>query len=234
MYPFAARMVEQRKLRHVNKNGLSRLMEFGVEITGRQKKLTLKMALISDILREADYWAGIDGADLIGREQVDKAIRHKKFRSSLYEEKMQEHITDGYIHIETEGERVGQINGLSVISLGDYMFGRPSRITVSLSLGRQGVVDIERESKLAGNIHTKGILIMEGYLRGKYATERPLSLSASVVFEQSYGMVDGDSASGAELYALISAISGVSAPAEFCRYRSNKPAWGNSTDRRRQ
>ncbi|MEW5722995.1 MAG: ATP-binding protein [Thermodesulfobacteriota bacterium] len=206
---FAAKIVDQRGLRHVDKTGLARLMEYGVEVAGRQKKLTLQMSLIRDILREADYWAAEDGVALIGREQVDKAVRHKKLRSNLVEDRMQEFILDGYVNVETDGFKVGQINGLSVYDLGDHSFGRPSRITAAISLGRQGVVNIDRESKLSGNLHTKGVLIMEGYLRGHYALDRPLSLSATLVFEQSYGLVDGDSASAAELFALLSRLSNV-------------------------
>ncbi len=118
-------------------------------------------------------------------------------------------ITLGNIKIDTDGHRIGQVNGLSVYLLGDYQFGRPSRITANISLGKEGVVDIDRESKLSGNIHTKGVMILSGYLKGKYASDKPLSLSASITFEQSYGMVDGDSASGAELLALLSALAQV-------------------------
>jgi predicted ATP-dependent protease len=202
-------MVKQRGLLHVNKTGLARLMEYGVETAGRQKKLTLQMAVIRDVLREADYWAREEGCETIGCEHVDNAIRHKKFRSNLVEYRMQEHMLDGYVNVDTDGAKVGQINGLSVYNLGDYMFGRPSRITASVSLGRQGVVAIDRESKMSGSIHTKGVLIMEGYLKNRYAVNRPLSLSASLVFEQSYGMVDGDSASVAELIVLLSRIAEV-------------------------
>ena len=206
---FAGRVVQETGIRHVDGSGLARLIEYGVEIAGRQKKLTLKMALLRDILREADYWAEMDQADMVSRQHVDEAIRHKKTRSSLPEENMREFLLDGYINIETSGTRVGQINGLSVYDLGDHSFGVPTRITASISLGRQGLIDIDRESKLSGSIHTKGVLIMEGYLRGRYAADRPLTLAASLVFEQSYGQVDGDSASAAELFALLSSISGV-------------------------
>lgn len=212
---FAAQVVEQRDLLHVDKTGLSRLLEYGVEVAGRKKKLTLKMALISDILREANYWANHNGGGFITRDNVDKAIKQKKFRSSLSEDKMQEFLLDGYINVDTSGSRVGQINGLSVFDLGDYSFGRPSRITASLSLGRQGVTAIDRESKLSGAIHTKGVLIMEGYLKGRYSQDAPLSLSASIVFEQSYGMVDGDSASAAELIVLLSRLAEVPLRQDF-------------------
>lgn len=204
---FAAKMVDQKGLKQVDKTGLSRLLEYGVEVAGRQSKLTLKMAMIRDILREADYWASEDGAEMISREQVNKAIKQKKFRSSLPEEKLRDFLLDGYVNVDTSGMKTGQINGLSVYDMGDYSFGRPSRITASVSSGRPGVLAIDRESKLSGNIHTKGILIMQGYLKAKYDLKKPASMSASLVFEQSYGMVDGDSASAAELYVLLSAIS---------------------------
>ena len=206
---FVAQMERQLELRPVDKTGLARLLEYGAEVAGRQKKLTLKMALIRDILREAEYWADEEKAGKISRDHVDQAIKHKKFRSALPEEKMQEFIQDGYVNIITTGTTTGQINGLSVFDLGDYSFGRPSRITAGISLGRQGVVAIDRESKMSGNIHTKGVLIMEGYLRSRYTPNQPLSLSASLVFEQSYGMIDGDSASAAELYVLLSALADV-------------------------
>ena len=138
-----------------------------------------------------------------------RAVEEKIFRSNLYEEKLQEMIALGNFKIETEGYRIGQVNGLSVYPMGDYQFGRPSRITANCSLGKDGVVDIDRESKLSGNIHTKGVMILSGYLKGKYASDKPLSLSASITFEQSYGMVDGDSASGAELLALLSVLAQV-------------------------
>ena len=206
---FAGRVVQETGIRHIDSTGLARLIEYGVEIAGRQKKLTLKMALLRDILREADYWAEMAQSQMISRRHMDEAIRHKKTRSSLPEDNMREFLLDGYVNIETSGERVGQINGLSVYDLGDYAFGVPSRITASISLGRQGLINIDRESKLSGSIHTKGVLIMEGYLRGRYASDRPLTLAASLVFEQSYGQVDGDSASAAELFALLSSLSGL-------------------------
>ena len=144
---------------------------------------------------------------MIRGEDVEKAIGEKIFRSNLYEEKIQEAISLGDLKIETDGFQTGRINGLSIYSLGDYFFGRPSRITANISLGKEGVVNIERESKLSGNLHTKGVMILSGYLKEKYAQDKPLSLSASLAFEQSYGMVDGDSASGAELLALLSALA---------------------------
>jgi predicted ATP-dependent protease len=204
---FAARVVGQDGLLDVDKTGLARLLEYGAEVAGRQSKLTLKMAQVQDILREADVWARDNDAALISRDHVDQAIRHRKYRSSLPEDRLQEYLLEGYINVATTGLEIGQINGLSVYDLGDYQFGRPSRITASVAVGRKGVVNIDRESKLSGNLHTKGLLIMESYLRSLYAVRRPLSLAASLVFEQSYGRVDGDSASAAELFALLSELA---------------------------
>lgn len=205
---YMARSCRDRKLLPLHKSGAARLIEYSSELTGRNFKLSLQLAEINDLIQEAHYWAVQGQSPLIKADHVEKAVEEKIFRANLYEEKIQEMIALGNYKIETEGYRVGQVNGLSVYLLGDYQFGRPSRITANCSLGKDGVVDIDRESKLSGNIHTKGVMILSGYLRGKYASDKPLSLSASIAFEQSYGMVDGDSASGAELLALLSVLAG--------------------------
>jgi predicted ATP-dependent protease len=140
---------------------------------------------------------------------VKKAIEEKIYRSKIIQEKIQEMIKRGIILIDTDAEKVGQVNGLSVMGLGDFAFGNPSRVTASIGLGREGVVDIEREAKMGGPIHTKGVLILSGYLNEKYARDKPLSLSARLVFEQNYEGVEGDSASSTELYAILSALSGL-------------------------
>jgi predicted ATP-dependent protease len=163
----------------------------------------------SDIIREGNYYAGLDNAPLITGNYIEKAIDEKFYRSNLIQEKIREYIERGIFLIDTEGEKVGQVNGLSVMSLGDFEFGRPSRVTASIGLGRSGIMDIEREAALGGPIHTKGVMILGGYLNQKYAQDKPLSLSARLVFEQSYGGVDGDSASSTELYALLSVLSGL-------------------------
>jgi predicted ATP-dependent protease len=204
---YMAQCCQERRLRPMHKTGAARLIEYSSELTGRNFKLSLRMAEINDLLQEADYWSGQAGSPVIRGEDVEKALGEKIFRSNLYEEKIQEAISLGDLKIETEGSQAGRINGLSIYSLGDYFFGRPARITANISLGREGVVNIERESKLSGNLHTKGVMILSGYLKEKYAQDKPLSLSASLAFEQSYGMVDGDSASGAELLALLSALA---------------------------
>ena len=196
-------------LRHVTNDGVARVLEYSMEVTGDREKLTLKLADVSDLLKEANYYADVDKSDLINSEHVQKAIEKKRFRASLYEEKVQELVKKDIFWVETEGHKVGQVNGLSILMTGDHEFGKPSRITATISLGKGGVVDIDREAKLSGNIHTKGVMILSSYLKEKFAHNKPLSLSASLCFEQSYGMIDGDSASSTELYVLLSAISGV-------------------------
>ncbi len=206
---YMARCCRKRKLPPIHKSGAARLIEYSAGLVGRNFKLSLKLAEIDDLIQEAAYWATQVQSPAIMAEHVEKAIEEKIFRANLYEEKLQEMIALGDIKIETDGSRIGQVNGLSVYQLGDYNFGRPSRITATTSLGKEGVVDIDRESKLSGNLHTKGVLILNGYLKGKYALDKPLSLSASLAFEQSYGLVDGDSASGAELLALLFSLAQV-------------------------
>ncbi len=196
-------------LKDIDKTGAARLIEYASELAECREKLSLKVTDMEDLLMEADFWAGRSGASSIGREHVQKAIDEKKYRSSLYQEHLQELLLKDIIKVATTGTATGQINGLAVYNMGDYTFGKPSRITVNISLGKDGVVNIEREAELSGKIHTKGVMILAGYLMSKFVREKPLSLTATICFEQSYGMIDGDSASGAELFALLSAISGV-------------------------
>jgi predicted ATP-dependent protease len=164
---------------------------------------------IADLIREASYWARKEGRDQVARESVLRAVQEKTYRSNRVEERMQELFEDGTILCDTDGVEVGQINGLSVMTIGDYQFGRPSRVTARVFLGKAGMVNIEREVKLSGPIHDKGVLILTGYLGGKFAQDQPLSISASICFEQSYEGVEGDSASSTELYALLSALAEV-------------------------
>jgi lon-related putative ATP-dependent protease len=199
----------EEKLLPVHKTGMARLVEYAGELAGNQEKLTLQLSEVLDALKEANYWAKNDTHEVIFGTDVDKAIEEKTYRSDLPEEKMQEFIEEGMLFIETRGKVVGQVNGLSVYALGDHAFGRPSRITATIALGKEGVVAIDRESQLSGNIHTKGVMILAGYLKSHFAQDKPLTLSASLAFEQSYGMVEGDSASGAELLALLSALADV-------------------------
>jgi ATP-dependent Lon protease len=204
---FIRKICDEDKLRHFDNTGIAAVVEYGVRITGRQKKLSTRFHLIADLLREANYWAEKDGSDVVTEKHVDKANEKRVYRVNLIEEKIQEMIDDGTILIDSDGMVVGQVNSLSVYNLGDYMFGKPSRITAKTSLGKAGIINIEREAEMSGPIHNKGVYILTGYLRGKYAQDKPITMSASLCFEQSYSGVEGDSASSTEIYALLSSIS---------------------------
>jgi lon-related putative ATP-dependent protease len=206
---FICTLCKKEGLSHLKSSAVAKVIEYGSRLAGDRDKLTTKFSEISNIVSEADFYAKQEGKELIEDEHIIKAIEEKYYRSNLIQEKIQEMISEGTILISTRGKMVGQVNGLSVVDTGDYAFGRPSRVTVTIGMGKAGIIDIERETKLGGPIHTKGVLILSGYLAEKYAVERPLNLSARVVFEQSYSGVDGDSASSAELYAMLSAISGI-------------------------
>jgi len=206
---FIRKICDEDKLRPFDRKGVAAVVEHGVRITGRQKKISTRFHLIADLLREANYWAEKEGSDVVTGKHVDKAIEKKNYRVNLIEEKIQEMIDDGTILIDSDGMVVGQVNGLSVYNLGDYMFGKPSRITAKTSLGKAGIINIEREAEMSGPIHNKGVYILAGYLRGQYAQDKPITMSASLCFEQSYSGVEGDSASSTEVYALLSSISGL-------------------------
>ncbi len=208
--PFvAARVRERPGLKHFHKSALARLAEYAAELTGDQKKLSARFSDLMTIVREASYWAEREGARFVKAEHVERAIAEKYYRNNLMEEKIHELIARGDILVDTRGERVGCVNGLSVLQLTDFSFGRPTRITANVFTGKEGVLNVEREAALSGKIHSKGVLILKGWLGEKFAIARPLSLSASITFEQSYSKIDGDSASITELYALISALAGV-------------------------
>ncbi|MBI1864684.1 MAG: AAA family ATPase, partial [Nitrospirae bacterium] len=170
-------------------------------------KVSLRFSEIADIIREASHWAHAEGRAVVAKPDVRKTIDERRYRSNLIEEKIQELYEEGTLLVTVEGTAVGQVNGLSVFDLGDYAFGRPTRITARTHLGRAGVVNIEREGRMSGRTHSKGVMILTGYLGGRYAQEKPLSLTGTLAFEQTYGEVHGDSASAAELYALLSAIT---------------------------
>jgi lon-related putative ATP-dependent protease len=204
-----ARFCEEEGLRHVNRTGVARLLEYSMEVAGSRDKMTLKLGAIADVIREANYWAVQENRRHIHASHVEKAIEKKIYRSNLVEERMQEMIKKDIFWIETDGQKVGQINGLAILQTGDHMFGKPGRITANVSMGKEGVITIDRESRLSGNIHTKGVIILSSYLREHFAHNKPLALTASLCFEQTYGMVDGDSASSTELFALLSAIADV-------------------------
>ena len=202
-----AAQVAHEGLRHLDRSGVARVVEHGARMAGDAEKLTTHMASIVDLVREADYWAGVENADTIAAKHVQDAINAKIYRSDRYRERLQEEIQRGTLVIETEGSRVGQINGLAVLQLDSYSFGRPSRITASISLGKGEFVDIERHVELGGPLHSKGVMILESFLSARFGQDGPLALSARITFEQSYGGVDGDSASSTELYAMLSALA---------------------------
>ncbi len=206
---FIATMTEQEKLLPFSRDAVAEVVDHAARLAEKKGKLSLRFSDLSDLVYEASYWAGTAGAKTVAAEHVDRALDAKVYRANLLEERIQELLTDGTILVDVAGAVAGQVNGLSVYDLGDFSFGKPSRITARAYLGKSGVVDIEREAKLSGRIYNKGVLILTGYLGGTYAQERPLSLSASLAFEQSYGDIEGDSASTAELVALLSAVAGV-------------------------
>jgi ATP-dependent Lon protease len=206
---FIRKICDEEKLRPFDKSGIAGVVEYGVRLAGRQKKLSTRFHLIADLLREANYWALKEGSEVVKDIHIDKAIEKKVYRLNLIEEKIQEMIDDGTILIDSDGMVVGQVNGLSVYNLGDYMFGKPSRITVKTSMGKAGIINIEREVEMSGPIHNKGVYILAGYLRGRYAQDKPITMSASICFEQSYSGVEGDSASSTEIYGLLSSLSGL-------------------------
>ncbi|MEW6145886.1 MAG: ATP-binding protein [Thermodesulfobacteriota bacterium] len=207
---FIKSICERDNLNPFDRSGLETVIEYSSRLSGDQRKLSVQLGSITKILKEADYWAKLESSDgLTKRPHVEKAIEEKIYRSNMVEEKIQELIAKGILLVDTEGTVTGQINGLAVYNMGDYAFGKPSRITCETFMGTEGVVNIERKSRMSGNIHDKGVLILSGYLGAKYAQNKPLSLSASIGFEQSYETIDGDSASAAELIVLLSSLSGV-------------------------
>lgn len=202
-------LCREQNLRHLDRTGVARILEYSMERTEDREKLTLELGDISDLIKEANYYAGLEQSEFIQGEHVEKAIEKRLFRSNLLEERIRELVEKDILWVETDGAKVGQINGLSILWTGDHEFGKPNRITATVSVGREGVVAIERESKMSGNLHTKGVMILTSFLKERFAHNKPLSLSATLTFEQSYGMVEGDSASSTELYALLSALGGV-------------------------
>ncbi len=214
---FISRICRTEKLMHFDKSGVAAVIEFAARRAGKQDKLWTRFSDIADLLREAHFWASQqkdgngsrdrNGRRLVNREDVRKSLDSLMERNNLVEEKIQEMIEQDVLMIDTTGERVGQVNGLSVYDIGYHSFGRPTRITAAVGAGKAGITSIERDSNLSGKIHDKGVATLSGYLRENFAKEKPLSLTASIAFEQSYGGVDGDSASSTELYAILSSLS---------------------------
>ncbi len=206
---FISGCCEECDLHHFDRTGVARVVEYASRMVADQEKLSSRFAQIKELVHEAEYWSRKNGVELVSAQHVEKAIEERTFRHNLPDERIREMMNKGTIMIDVDGEVVGQVNGLSIYMLGDVTFGKPSRITCNTFLGKGGVINIERESQLSGRIHDKGVLILSGYMGWKYAQDTPLSLSASLCFEQSYEGVEGDSASSTELYALLSSLSGI-------------------------
>jgi len=206
---FLCKLCNKEKLRHFDKTGLAAILEYSSRLAENQEKLSLLFGKIANIAREANYWAKIQNNQYITRENVEKALEEMEYRNNIIEDKISEMIREGTLYIDTEGAKVGQVNGLSVYHYGEFIFGKPSRITAQTFMGNKGVINIEREAKLSGKTHDKGVLILSGYLGGKYGEKTPLTLYATLTFEQSYSYVEGDSASAAELFAILSSLSGL-------------------------
>ncbi len=205
---FLSAQVRDLGLRHFDAGAVGRVIEHGARLAESRDWLTTRFVEIAGLAAEASHWASKDGCELVGAEHVERAIERKVRRSDLIEQRLLEMVAEGTLMLDLDGERVGQVNGLSVLDLGDYAFGRPVRITASAGPGRGALVSIERETELSGHIHDKGFLILSGYLRERYGGERRLALAANLTFEQSYEQIDGDSAASAELYALLSELAG--------------------------
>jgi lon-related putative ATP-dependent protease len=206
---FFTTLALNENLKHLDRSAVVRLLEHSSRLAEDQDKLSTQFGLVADVVREAHFYASQDNSKYISATHVEKAIEAKIYRSNLIQEKLREYIERDVIFITTEGEVVGQINGLSVLNVGDFSFGAPSRITVAVGLGKEGLIDVQREVNMSGPIHGKGVMIIAGYLASKFARDKPLTLSARIVFEQNYEGVEGDSASSTELYALLSGLSGL-------------------------
>ena len=203
------RYCERKKIRKISDSGMSAVVDYGIRLAGSRNKLTTRFSKIVDLLIEADYWAGETITTEITSESVTKSLEEKKYLNSLQEEKLSALIKDGTIRIKVEGKETGIINGLAVYEKGSYSFGKPFMISATTAPGDEGIVNIEREAGLSGEIYNKGVMIIEGFLRSRYASRFPLSIYSSICFEQSYGEIEGDSASSTEIYVLLSSITGI-------------------------
>ncbi len=204
---FVARLVEREELLHFDRTAIAAVVEESSRLVEDQEKVSLRFAEINDLLREASYWARRDDSELVKAEHVERAVVESEYRAGLSKERVQELMRREILLVDTDGEKTGQINGLAVHMLGDFLFGRPSRITAAVHLGREGVVNIERRVNMSHGTHDKGVLILSGFLGERYAQEQPLTIAASLTFEQSYSEIAGDSASSTELYVLLSALA---------------------------
>ena len=204
---FIARVTREERLLPFSPSGVAAMVEYGQRFAANQQKLSLRFGPIVGILKEADYWARRTDAVAVSRDHIHQALRKRRFRYSLHEEKMAAAFEDESVLLDVDGRKVGQINALAVYQMGDIAFGRPSRITAETYMGKPGLVSIEREVELSGRTHNKGVLILSGYLGRTFAQYDPLGLAISIAFEQHYGAIDGDSASSAELYAVLSSLA---------------------------
>ncbi len=204
-----SRIIREEELPHLDRDGMAALVEEGVRLARNQRRLSARFSDVADILREAAWVARRAGKATISRGEVRAAVTSRAERNSLPEEKITRAMQEGLLRVASEGVAVGELNGLAVYDLGYHAFGLPGRVTARVALGREGIINIEREARLSGRTHDKGVLILTGYLRALFATEHPLSMSVSIAFEQTYGGVDGDSASSTEVYAILSALSGL-------------------------
>lgn len=204
---FIAKLCREEGLPHFGADAVVDIIRQGLRFADRHDRLSLRFSLISDLIREAGYWARKEGHSFVTRADVDAAVTHKRHRSNLVEHWIQDEIKEGTLMVDLDGDVVGQVNGLSVHQLGDYAFGRPTRITARTYVGTKGVIDIQREAELAGTIHSKGVMTLAGYLAGKFAGAHPFAMSASLTFEQTYSEVEGDSAAVAELVAILSGLA---------------------------
>lgn len=206
---FIARECQSQQLPHFSAEAVARVVEQAVRASEDQEKLTARFSFVSDLVREAAYWAAREGHEIVQGADVRQALDQRVWRSNRVEEMLVEYIRRGVVMVKTEGSAVGQVNGMALVSLGDYVLGKPTRITARAYMGRGGVMHIDREAKLSGPIHDKGCMILSGFLGERYAREQPLSCSITLAFEQSYEEIEGDSASSAETYAILSALSGL-------------------------
>ena len=204
-----AKIVRDEKLPHVDRGGMAALVEEAVRLARNRRRISARFSDVADILREAAFLVGGKRKKTVGVEHIHAAVRARRDRHSLPEEKLTKYMLDDVLVVATDGKVVGQVNGLTVYDLGYHAFGLPGRVTARVGLGREGVINIEREANMSGSVHDKGVLILSGFLRGSFAAEMPLSMTASIAFEQSYGGVEGDSASSTEVYAILSALSGI-------------------------
>jgi len=206
---FIATRCHEEDLLHFDRTAVAQVVEYGSRLAEHQNKLSTRFGQIADLVREASYWAGVNGRATTTDADVRQAIDERIYRANQMEDLVKEQVLEETVFITTEGTVVGQVNGLSVLDTGEYAFGQAGRITARTYMGEDGVIQIERETEMSGPIHDKGVLTLVGYLGGHYAQQQPLSLTASLTFEQNYGGIDGDSASSTELYALLSSLSDI-------------------------